>query len=78
MAIIDLLKPTLIRIIIRFGVWGPINTSFMDPRMYLLFMNQFLAIRILRFEFFLQFSSNPREYLEFRDDFFDSLLVSGS
>jgi hypothetical protein len=46
--------------------------------MQLLIIVQISSIRILRVEFFYYFPSNPREYLEFRDDFFDSLLVSRS
>jgi hypothetical protein len=71
-------KLTIIHIFIRSRVWRLVNAYFLDPRTQLLIIIQFSSIRVFRVEFLFYFPSNTREYLAFREDFFDSLIVSRS
>ena len=76
--IIDLLKPTLFRIIIRFRVWGSIDTCFIDPRTQLLIIYEVCLIRSLRVERTSVFFQNLQSIQCFREDFLDPLIESRS
>jgi hypothetical protein len=55
-----------------------INTYFIDSKTEIWFICEFCSIRSFRVEFIHVFPSNPKEYLAFREDLLDPLIISRS